>query len=252
MNILNVFKSKAKTIRVIEQIHSEFDNASEKLLKEANDLLNSTSGNEMAERLSKLGFVCAAPVKESKKQTEARQEQRSIIGWVEYYRIHYPNNKFITEKMVEAICKKYNLLCGEISRYIGDVPSKNISEMEKFSLRQEDMNVRSAYDDFLRFQMQLQFVDSRRGLLGYANPSPNPNHPSMEKIKSMMEEMRYSKPSLKICAPQKDFETYGARIVGYNLVPDPIVLQPVKGGYLIITKWGLEANDELAINEGQN
>jgi hypothetical protein len=30
-----------------------------------------------------------------------------------------------------------------------------------------------------------------------------------------------------------------------SLSKDPIVLQPVIGGYLVIAKWSLEANDEL-------
>ena len=43
---------------------------------------------------------------------------------------------------------------------------------------------------------------------------------------------------------------------GYKLVkkhiPDPVVLQPVKGGYLIITAWGDEASDPLVINPLMN
>lgn len=32
-------------------------------------------------------------------------------------------------------------------------------------------------------------------------------------------------------------------------VPDPVVLQQVKGGYLIITAWGDEASDENVVNQ---
>jgi hypothetical protein len=37
----------------------------------------------------------------------------------------------------------------------------------------------------------------------------------------------------------------------YNL-PDPIVLQPVNGGYLIVSKWGLEGEDAELTNEKMN
>ena len=43
---------------------------------------------------------------------------------------------------------------------------------------------------------------------------------------------------------------------GYKLekkfIPDPVVLQPVKGGYLILTAWGDEASDPIVINEINN
>jgi hypothetical protein len=39
---------------------------------------------------------------------------------------------------------------------------------------------------------------------------------------------------------------------GYKLEYDPIVLQPVKGGYLVVTKWGLEASDEIVTNPTSN
>lgn len=43
---------------------------------------------------------------------------------------------------------------------------------------------------------------------------------------------------------------------GYKLekkfIPDPVVLQPVKGGYLILTAWGDEASDPLVVNQNFN
>lgn len=65
----------------------------------------------------------------------------------------------------------------------------------------------------------------------------------------------YTKPELKICAPAKDFYTQGMKVEGHKLVQDikdPIVLQPVTGGYLIVSKWGLEAEDPALLNEKQN
>lgn len=40
---------------------------------------------------------------------------------------------------------------------------------------------------------------------------------------------------------------------GYQIVAkDPIILQPVIGGYLIVTAWGDEAGDNLVVNEVKN
>ena len=62
---------------------------------------------------------------------------------------------------------------------------------------------------------------------------------------------------LKICAPVKDMDISGLELTeGYKLqkkhIPDPVVLQPVKGGYLCLAKWGQEANDPILANELDN
>lgn len=254
MNILNSFKSKESTKKVIARIHSEFDNAGDILLAEAQEILGKTSDNERATRLSKLGFTSALPVIESKKEQELRAAKKAIIEGVEYFRIYYPNNKFITEEMVESICKKYNLLCGEIGMYIGDVPLKNIAEMEAFSLRQEDMGLYNFSNQrgFMQQQNALRNIQNARiDIFGQSRPMYESSYLAQQYAETS-HEVTYYKPPFKICAPEKDFQLHGNRKYGYKLIPDPIVLQPVKGGYLIITKWGLEGNDELAINEGSN
>jgi len=65
---------------------------------------------------------------------------------------------------------------------------------------------------------------------------------------------------LEIAAPLKDFDTSGMEVNDFKLskieVPDPVVLHPVmfKGvkHYLIVTCWGLEATDELVVNQRNN
>ena len=58
---------------------------------------------------------------------------------------------------------------------------------------------------------------------------------------------------LQICAPQKDFDTTGKVVRNRKLmIEDPIVLQPVKYGYLILTAWGDEASDPIVVNKINN
>lgn len=57
---------------------------------------------------------------------------------------------------------------------------------------------------------------------------------------------------MEICAPVKDMETKGTRRKGHRIYDDPVVLQPVNGGYLVVTAWGNEASDENVINHNQN
>lgn len=245
-----MFKFKS-TKKVIEQIHSEFDGASERLLREAKAILNKPIEDEKAKKLRKLGFDSSSSVKKATEQQAIANQKKEVMRFVEYYATNYPNNKFITEEIVKEICKKYNLLCGPIGRYTGDVPMKNILEMEHFSLRKEDMGSRTKYDDHLYYQRFSGIGQSRSFLLGgipeYIQPSM-----SFEEIEKLKKEVYYVKESFKICAPEKDFNTAGMTKFGHKLIPDPIVLQPIKGGYLIVTKWGLEGDDPALLNEKHN
>lgn len=215
---------------IVEKIHNDFDTATEKLLNDAKTILaKPQSGFDKSERLEKLGFNSAAPVIQ---QSNARREKilaEELSNKVLYFQIHYPSYKFITEDAVKNICTKYGLLCALVKYYKGDVPEKNLREIENFKLREEDFTNDST-DDFSldRFWLRSHIIDSI---------------PTKQK------------PSFKICASGKDFKTEHMSIEdGYKLtpIPDPIVLQPVNGGYLIISKWGIEGEDETLVNEKMN
>ena len=58
---------------------------------------------------------------------------------------------------------------------------------------------------------------------------------------------------------EKAFENSEARILNKEQIApksqvdmDPIILHKVPGGYLIVTAWGDEANDELVVKENLN
>ena len=259
--MFNLFKSRAATEKVIADIHNEFDTAGEKLLADAKKILADSTDTGKAERLKKLGFIQAQPVGRAKKLMEEKANSKAIAERVEYFRTYYPNNKFITKEMVESICKKYGLLCGSIGRYIGDVPLKNIAEMEAFTLRQEDMRSYTGlhrHMNSITIQWKMNAFDqniSAMGIMGrMGNPYGHVSAPTAEEANRLASQVYYSKEGFDICAPEKDFDMTRAEKKGFFIseIPDPIVLQPVKGGYLIVSKWGLAASDELAINEGSN
>jgi hypothetical protein len=53
---------------------------------------------------------------------------------------------------------------------------------------------------------------------------------------------------LQICAPQKDMNLDGMRVDGHQILAprlDPVILQPVEQGFIIVTAWGDEAEDPL-------
>lgn len=239
--VQNSFKSPNV---IVEEIHGEFDSASERLLQEAKRIIGK-SNIDKGERLKKLGFSYAAPVQDS----ALAVKKKELADKIEYYKTYYPNNKFITEEEVERICKKYGLLFGESRSYIGDIPEKNLIEIESFVLREEDMQTMTNLMDYFSSRKGMLMRQSAISLLGQGFTNDYPSYGSAPK--DIVE--RKVKPDFKICAPEKDFDTrYMTVRDGFKLEYDPIVLQPVDKGYLIVSKWGLEGEDNILVNEKMN
>lgn len=246
--MLKLFKAKKSTEQIIAEIHNDFDSASERLLAEAKNIVNKDTGK--GDRLRQLGFNNSGPAKEVEEVRKAQFNIEQLASRVKYFNQWYPHNKFITEDSVQKICEKYGLVFADAQYYKGDVPEKNLREMEQFVLRKEDMASDMFGDIVGRIRSRLIGGDWGNGFIvprGGWNETPFPSFST--------EEERSSKPSFKICAPEKDFDTSMLTKKGHKLelnIPDPIVLQPVRGGYLIVTKWGLEASDDLVKNEKAN
>ncbi|PRY33866.1 hypothetical protein CLV58_11915 [Spirosoma oryzae] len=81
----------------------------------------------------------------------------------------------------------------------------------------------------------------------------------------LVQTVRYSSVNaqFQICAPSKDFKQENTKKTGFFLsliqpkaviqeILDPVVLQPVKGGYLVLTAWGPEASDPIVVNQKFN
>lgn len=262
------------------EIHHEFEVASDKLLENAYEIINSQPvvNESKLDRLKKFGFNQVKEVVESVKILKTTALSKEQIELVQYYKQNYPFNKFITESQVKEICHKYNLVCGDVGRFRGFVPDVNIKDIEKFKLKNKDKN-----------NLLCKYLDSNKTfILENAEVRKVGNWSHIFKINEINQynyafqttddkDYFYGKDdknifnlnitnhirftiennSLQICAPVKDMDIKGLELVeGYKLqkphVPDPVVLQPVKGGYLIITAWGDEASDPLVINENFN
>lgn len=272
--MLKLFRGQQTTQSVketIEEIHQTFYSAGDKLLKEANEIINQNgpSSIDKANRLKKLGFKNTIEVR----QLESIKMTQDLANLIQYYQMNYPNNKFITEEQVVSICKKYNLVCAPINAYSGFVPETKLKEVENFKIKNSDekpsmIKILSAWNtgaigDYSYRSRGARHIHNQLGL--DLIPSDHPSlkfHGSnlfsvnggyVEKIKV------YESKELLICAPKKDMNLKGLEKIGAIFtsftaitVPDPVVLQPCKGGYLIVTAWGDEASDELVVNQKLN
>lgn len=262
---------------LVKEIHTEFDTAADEMLAEANIILNIGFSQQKEDRLAKLGF---ARSKQAVEVDKAGEQKKLILQ----YRQTYPAHKFVTEEVVKQICEKYGLLLGGVSNFIGEVPEKNLAEIEAFKVKKEDYRDTNSWgsgmDSWATSFLQTESRLFRSGIdpfsptwgidpatpMGFITSKPRrwgtgsdlaqaystamwADYRKKEAEKSLFHE----KPLFQICAPENEFNTQGLKKVGHELVPeDPIVLCPVTGGYLVVTKWGLEASDPSVRDERMN
>lgn len=268
---------RGKTVNeVIEEIHETFYTEVDKLLASAK-IANSLDTDkqdliEKCARLKALGFTNTKEVKEAEAEIARLDElkrdneaKKTLIEAINYFSFKYPNYKFITEKSVEKICAKYNLVYGAIDRYIGTVPDKNLKHIEDFRVVEDDECFvyeelyYSMYGGGVR-SMRKEYKTSEH----FKREQELKNNTDYYQRSMMMHRMDYREINMKcpleIAAPLKDFNMEGMEVKGHKIskieIPDPIVLKPVifnnQKHYLIVTAWGIEAGDELVVNANHN
>lgn len=265
----------ANPIDIIKQIHGEFDHAVNNIEIFAGDVqIEPTIGNpEHIKVLKEIGLVNNTLVQlnnETEKKNKERlhnyeknkQLSNNVNDVIGEYKTAFPLNKFIFLPQVLNICEKYDLKIAPIDLFNGDVPSKNIDDINQF----------------------LTQLDKFSG-----NIMPRVDNTTMQPLSSMEINQYHNRYNSRdnssqlskyyICAPLSDFDTDNKNIdmVGCEIyhtsikkphfkyikpqrvvIPDPIILKPVftKGvnilGFLIITAWGDEASDMNVVNEISN
>jgi hypothetical protein len=201
-------------VELIEDIHNEVYSAHELLLKEAKAILEipiDESKVQDYQKLMNLGFNSEKNISEYKQEVKKIEESKKIKSTIEYYSFKYPFNKFINEDSVIRICQKYGLLLTDVNRFIGSIPEINQKEIINFKVDKIDLPYSYSKDS------------------EYTTGT-----------------------GLFIIATKDQLNMKSARVQGHKLVDiikeDPIVLQPVKNGYLIVSAWGIEASDKEVQN----
>ena len=163
------------------------------------------------QNLINLGFNNEKNISSFKEEMKKIEESKKIKSTIEYYSFKYPFNKFINEESVIRICNKYSLLLTNVDRFIGGIPEKNQKEIINFKIDKIDLPH--------SYSKESEYVTGT---------------------------------SLLIVATKDQLNMKNARVQGHKLVDivkeDPIVLQPVKNGYLIVSAWGIEASDKEVQN----
>ena len=274
----------------VEQIHEEFDSAQERILNEADRLLDElkipteTKLERKAKALKELGFVNSEPVKqysklettqnEIKKKLELTSTQAEAIR---YFSAMYPLEKFITVSELERICAKYNLIHAPSANYIKDIPEKNVLEMKNVKpLDVHDKANKLIVPTRLSRLAEKKDHDRYEKNIWLGNPIPekHPHNVTGSTMYVKPEGMDYiwidrvetiEKEGLFIAAPKSHFNLkglnkkskFGFFTVTVHEVKDPVVFQYCRNNIVrIISKWGTDDDksylDSALTNENMN
>lgn len=270
LNVQTEVISENRTI--IDDIHDEFYKAGDQLLQDAINLINNAPQYNLDKinTLKALGFSQAQEVSIAEPTLKNVELSKEQIELVNYYKEHYPNQRFITEDKIQEICHKYNLVYGEVSRFKGFVPNSQLELIANFTLKPAEKHTlicrqrnngeifyienavileKGAYKHIFK-------VGETDSLKHAFQKSADWDHFYSNDAKNLFG-LRYKgsidftveNDTLMICAPVKDMDISGYELIdGYKLekphIPDPVVIQKVKGGGLILAAWGDEASDE--------
>jgi hypothetical protein len=196
----------------VEQIHADFNTATMRVVP-ANESLSSY--NARIKKMIKLGFT---------NSQEVREARDAGIFAQEYFASKY-HYKMISWLMVLNLCRKYELYCEPVNKFIGNIPAKNMQEIINFRI--------AAIDECYLYKTAV-------GQQRYTNSSQPVGIGD-----------RLEKDCMYICAPGHMFSD--------KIQPnfdDPIVLQPVYYSgdryFLIVTAWGGESQDPNVFNIRNN
>ena len=227
-------------VKTFKEVHEELEQESIFLQKNH----NIDDFNFKAEFLKTIGFTNSIA-------TKLYSGIVNSSNHIEHYNENYKGiYKFIIPAQLERICEKYNLYIRNLNFFLGDIPEKNIKDIINFSIDINDLDINDYYIEQItnnfRFRWSNTKIDLATLFETYSklkiNISSNLQIAAVENLFSS-EAFKHSKERIinnAEIAPK------------FTVNLDPIVLFKVKHGYLIITAWGDEANDELVVNTNLN
>lgn len=234
--------------KTFKEVHEELENE-HMFLQKNHDIKNF---QEKADFLNRVGFINSIATK----LYDAIGNNHNIVE--EYARKYHNQYKFIFKPQLARVCEKYNLFVRDTRYFMGDIPEKNIKEMMGFKAYINDLDIGPGNFIKNRIQWLHHFRNCFEGLddINYKN----------EKVKISIKHFRENGlghliqiAAVKSLFHEEAFQISNSRILNeremaamYQVELDPIVLCQTIHGYIIITAWGDEANDELVVNQNNN
>jgi hypothetical protein len=257
-----------ETLEIVKQIHNRFDEATDELKQIAHETKSKaesfkpvSNNNSKGATLVELGFTEA---KEAKEYVSFKREEKKLLDQkthllnfseriregVDYWSGMFPFHKFILYSQVISILEDYNLFIAPSNLYKGDIPDKNMREIVSFE--KEYLNTYGRTQHVIR-------AEPDKPLCAQSNT------PDWGKIKYYIcaprHEIKSGKHTTRIGREvfENTSKSLSVRIkeeigrINSIKIPDPIVLLPIltdrtKIGFIVVSKWG----DEAEIQELNN
>lgn len=231
--------------KTFKEVHKDIEN--ESLFLSSNH--NIADFSNKANFLKSIGFSNAIATKIYGSIVENKK-------LIDSYAVRYGGKyKFILEPQLERICEKYNLYVRDSGFFLGDIPERNIKEMMDFSVSIDDIDFNISSLNAPGYQIKAAIMN----ILGIFSDDRAAIKIPMHRLGEVRLNEFILIAAIESLFHKSAFDKSRERILGSPQLEakgqvdlDPIVLMKVKGGYLIITAWGDEANDELVFNEKLN
>jgi hypothetical protein len=232
-------------IELVSKEVDEFESQNKEILDKANDLkmlgFNNVPSAKLAEEIH-------SKTAEKKKQIDLQQSE---IELTKKYSLEFPMYKFVPERIFKEVRDNYDLYTAEPSRYIKEIPSKNVEEIKNFMpLAKEKWEVRQTYrsETLSVFGGGLRFNEHTYSVSIFNSESEAREYVIKNEIQpTQRTALRVSKiDTFQITAPIDHFNLNNVEIMGREIrekiqVLDPIVTHKVNGGYIIVSVWDKEA-----------
>lgn len=210
------------------------------------------------ERLKRLGFTSSLSLKESNEKMEGSFR----IKCFEWFTENFPGCIFLPTNDFIRLLRKYNLACGPLDFYKGNIPDENLEEIlhtvetlerlkenNPYSNKKDENTFHRRISGFIKYRETFLFPEF--GDVKEDEILPNKRFP----FEGFMAQgypynisetyAKISSTDLFIAAPAQDMNQIVE--ISYRNIrsEDPFVFQLTPYGVVIFSKWGEEAEDEM-------
>lgn len=169
---------------------------------------------------------------------------------IRHYTQKYPFHKFILTPQLKRVCEKYDLYVRDLNFFLGDIPEKNIQDMMSFYVYLDDLQIPEGHRknilDTLKTSEILHTWGSEIKIpLSMFSKCGLTHFLEIASVKELLSDKAFRQSTSRIISEDELSAKHSVDL-------DPIVMCKVRGGRIIITAWGDEANDELVLKETLN
>lgn len=237
-----------------KEIQEELKLSAENLVMEAREI--ASKKDDTHDRLAALGFERLA-----KRKAYRSEWAKELDDLVDRYSFEYPGLKFVPGNVMSEVCRKYELVCGHVSHYAGEVPEWALKIIEQ---NRRHIGTEKVYDADLHDEAARKLYEARKDefggklrVLGSRGIFEGGWHSSgTATLRVPPEDCMRERPNLYIAAPVADMELDRGQMVQDGEIVqgalDPIVCLKVEGGYIVLVAWGEEGQDPRVFNALNN